>query len=68
MQWILNAVYKLRHSVFSNKNLIVLTLLFFVFLFLSMEEFADTKEDENKKILHTYPLVRVSIIAYYCGF
>jgi len=25
-----------------------------------MEEFADVKEDENKKILHTYPLVRVS--------
>lgn len=25
-----------------------------------MEEFADAKEDENKKILHTYPLVRVS--------
>ncbi|XP_025411549.1 dynein light chain 4, axonemal-like isoform X2 [Sipha flava] len=24
-----------------------------------MEEFADIKEDENKKILHTYPLVRV---------
>ncbi|VVC33671.1 Dynein light chain, type 1/2 [Cinara cedri] len=24
-----------------------------------MEEFADAKEDENKKIIHTYPLVRV---------
>ena len=26
-----------------------------------MEEFADTKEDENKKIVHTYPLVQVSV-------
>jgi len=25
-----------------------------------MEEFADAKEDENKKIVHTYPLVQVS--------
>jgi len=26
-----------------------------------MEEFADAKEDENKKIVHTYPLVQVSV-------
>lgn len=28
-----------------------------------MEEFADAKEDESKKILHTYPLVQVSIFS-----
>jgi len=27
-----------------------------------MEEFADAKEDENKKIVHTYPLVQVSVL------
>lgn len=29
-----------------------------------MEESADAKEDDGKKILHTYPLVRVSVRFY----
>lgn len=33
-----------------------------------MEESADAKEDENKKIVHTYPLVRVGTFIYMCTY